>query len=80
MEDVRQREAEALAAGTEGDFTRAIQIWEQILGAYPRWQLGYAHYNLADCYTCVGQIERAIETYHQAIARKRVADPICAVC
>ena len=68
MEEVRQREVEAIAAGKEGDFTRAIQIWEQILEAYPRWELGYAHYNLADCYTCVGQIDRAIEAYHQAIA------------
>ena len=68
MEDVRQNEGEALTAAKEGDFNRAIQIWEQILEAFPRWELGFAHYNLADCYTCTGQIDLAIEMYRKAIA------------
>ncbi len=68
MEDVRQKEAEALAAEKEGDFECAIQIWEQILEAFPRWELGYAHYNLAGCYEETGKIDLAIETYRKAIA------------
>jgi tetratricopeptide (TPR) repeat protein len=68
MEGVRQKEAEALAAEKEGDFKRAIQIWEKILEAYPRWELGFAHYNLAGCYTCAGHIDLAVETYRKAIA------------
>lgn len=69
MEDVRQKEAEAFAAGKEGNFERAIEIWEQILEAYPRWENGFAHYNLADCYACAGKIDLAIEAYRNAIAQ-----------
>lgn len=68
MEDVRQKEREAFAAEKDGDFESAILIWEQILEAYPRWENGYAHYHLADCYTRTGQIDLAVEAYRNAIA------------
>jgi tetratricopeptide (TPR) repeat protein len=67
MDDVREKEAQAIAAENSGDFDTAIQIWEQILHAYPRWEHGVAHYNLAGCYEETGQIDLAIETYRKAI-------------
>lgn len=67
MCDVRQKEQQALAAQIEGDFERAIMIWNQILAAYPDWEHGFTHYNLAGCYEEAGQIDLAIETYRTAI-------------
>jgi tetratricopeptide (TPR) repeat protein len=68
VEDVREKEAQAIAAQNEGDFENAIQIWKQILGAYPNWEHGYAHYHLANCYVDAAQIDLAVEAYRKAIA------------
>jgi tetratricopeptide (TPR) repeat protein len=67
MDDVRKMEAQAFAAEKAEDFERAILIWNQILELYPRWELGFTHYNLAGCYEETGQIDLAIETYRKAI-------------
>lgn len=68
MDNVRELEAQAHIAQKTGDYETAIRLYNEILSAYPRWELGYTHYVLAGCYVHVGQIDLAIETYRQAIA------------
>ncbi len=68
MDNVREVESQAHIAHKTGDYEKAIKLYNEILSAYPRWEHGYTHYALADCYVEIGQIDLAVETYRQAIA------------
>ena len=48
------------------------------------WEHGYAHYYLADCYTCTGQLDEAEQAYQKAnelaTAERDVFERIAVIC
>ncbi|MBY0560751.1 MAG: tetratricopeptide repeat protein [Hyphomicrobium sp.] len=45
----------------------AADCWLRILSAHDNWEHGYAHYNLANCYTSLGRLDDAESEYRNAI-------------
>jgi tetratricopeptide (TPR) repeat protein len=66
-EDLRETETRALKAQKVGDFGAAIDLWRAIIEIQPNWEHGYAHYYLADCYTRIGEFDKAEQEYKAAI-------------
>lgn len=65
--DVYAQERLASGAQLAGDWAEAARIWQEIIAAYPRWEVGWAHYHLAGCYVDLGQLDEAEAVYRQAI-------------
>jgi Flp pilus assembly protein TadD len=63
----REIEKHALEAQRAGQYELAISLWREIIEMAPNWEHGYAHYYLADCYTCTGQLDEAEQAYRKAI-------------
>jgi tetratricopeptide (TPR) repeat protein len=68
MPDLRELEAKALAAQRSENWDLAVAVWNSILADQPNWESGYGYYNLADCYTRLGQLDSAEAAYRQAIS------------
>jgi tetratricopeptide (TPR) repeat protein len=60
-------EKRALEAQKDGEYEAAIRLWREIIEIVPNWEHGYAHYNLADCYTCTAQLDEAEEAHRLAV-------------
>lgn len=68
LQDLRSLETDALNAQKSGDYLKAIELWTNLLARAPRWEHGYPHYHMADCYTRVGKFDLAERSYRAAIA------------
>jgi tetratricopeptide (TPR) repeat protein len=66
-QNLRETETLALAAQKAGEYGAAIRLWRAIIDIQSNWKHGYAHYYLADCYTRIGEFNRAEEEYRTAI-------------
>jgi tetratricopeptide (TPR) repeat protein len=64
---LRSIERDAFEAQKRGDYGRAIQLWSRLLELNGRWEHGYARYNLANCYECIGRFDEAEKEYAEAI-------------
>jgi tetratricopeptide (TPR) repeat protein len=67
MDDPRALEKAAFELSRLQDYMGAAAVWERLLGVYDRWENGYAHYYLADCYTRIGRLDDAENAYLRAI-------------
>jgi len=67
MADLRELEKIALQAQMSGRWQDAINAWLTLLEIEPRWELGYAHYHLADCYLRIGQVDQSELAYRKAL-------------
>ena len=68
MRSLRELEVDALTAQKLEKWSIALEIWKEILLNQPDWESGYGYYNLADCYTRLGQIDAAEAAYRKAIS------------
>jgi tetratricopeptide (TPR) repeat protein len=66
-DDPVEIEKRAFEAERAGQYQAAIGLWREIIEIVPNWEHGYAHYNLAHCCTCTGQLDEAEQAYRRAI-------------
>ncbi|MFQ5513023.1 MAG: tetratricopeptide repeat protein [Myxococcota bacterium] len=65
MSEVKQLYQQAFSAFAEGDYARAISLYQKVLEADPGFALGYQ--GLAEAYGRSDQLDRAIESIREAI-------------
>lgn len=72
--ELRDLEASALREQRSGRFGEAAAVWERLIALNDRWEHGYPHYHLADCYTRLGRLDDAERAYVKAMEVAREDD------